>query len=421
MKKIAIVTDQLPREAYAGYLVYINSFVRRLARCGYQIEIVLTRPNITSLKWRAPPRTRLHGDGLIRLGENYFFVSPFAAAVATKKALFSILPLKWREMIVNIVYGEGGAIVRLGRFSTLKQIENAAKRIKSIAPDLILFNSIFVAGVLEKLQTHPKTYVITHDILYRRVDRLKARGYKVYPTELTKDRELDILSKFDLIIAIQENEKSIFEKLLPHKRITEVPYPVRIFRNDSYVRDSLSCIFVGSAAVHNVDGLRWFIDSVWPAVLGHVPAASLHVYGTVCRELERSAKGVVLHGPVADLKEPCFRSSVAIAPILAGSGLKIKILEYLSHGLPCVTTSVGMDGFRHVEELPIIVADTADDFAVQVVRILKDPNLVRTMEEFAYKYCEIYSEDNVFRLLEAMIAEDTAISGSGGGLNEALP
>jgi glycosyltransferase involved in cell wall biosynthesis len=78
-------------------------------------------------------------------------------------------------------------------------------------------------------------------------------------------------------------------------------------------------------------------------------------------------------GHVADLRHLYDRGCLAIAPVRYGAGVKIKVLEALTYGVPVVTTSVGAEGMKR--ELPALnVADRPEDFAAAVVSLLTDPS-----------------------------------------------
>jgi glycosyltransferase involved in cell wall biosynthesis len=131
-------------------------------------------------------------------------------------------------------------------------------------------------------------------------------------------------------------------------------------------------LFVGSNHASNLEGLEWFLERVWPVVRTHCPAAKVLVAGSICDLLHPDAhERVTLLGPVADLADVYARSALVIAPILKGSGFKIKVLEAASHGRTCVTTTVGIEGAECLSP-PFWVADTPSQFADCIIEGLGD-------------------------------------------------
>lgn len=139
--------------------------------------------------------------------------------------------------------------------------------------------------------------------------------------------------------------------------------------------DSPVVTFVGALDVAtNHDALTWFAEHVWGRIRAAVPDARWRVVGrrpdAQVRELVDATSGAELHADVADPVDFLLTSSVAVNPAVSGSGVNIKLVEYLSVGVPVVSTTRGMAGIglRHDSEL--LVADDAREFAAAVVRLL---------------------------------------------------
>jgi glycosyltransferase involved in cell wall biosynthesis len=95
---------------------------------------------------------------------------------------------------------------------------------------------------------------------------------------------------------------------------------------------------------------------------------------------------VVLLGRVKDLNPEYSAAEVCLVPLLAGSGLKIKLIEAMSYGRACVSTSIGVQGLRDIVGTTTLVADTAEDFAMAVHTLLTKPDKRQWMEAQAYQY-----------------------------------
>lgn len=138
--------------------------------------------------------------------------------------------------------------------------------------------------------------------------------------------------------------------------------------------------FVGSLDVAtNIDAVRWFAEQVWPLVLASVPSARWQVVGRKPGEAARSiveqTPGAELHGDVDDPVDFLARSSVAVNPAVSGSGVNIKLVEYLSVGVPVVSTDRGMAGIGLRADADLLVADDPASFAAAVVRLLTKPDV----------------------------------------------
>jgi polysaccharide biosynthesis protein PslH len=125
----------------------------------------------------------------------------------------------------------------------------------------------------------------------------------------------------------------------------------------------------------NEEGLRWFLAEVRPLlpdtaiveIVGGEPNSQL---------LEISSRvehcPVLWHGRVPEVDPYYRRASVFAAPLLSGSGIKIKILNALAYGLPVVTTSTGIEGFPTDWGSAIRVADSPEDFAEAIRELTAD-------------------------------------------------
>lgn len=125
----------------------------------------------------------------------------------------------------------------------------------------------------------------------------------------------------------------------------------------------------------NQDGVRWFVEEVWPRVRQAVPDCEFRLVGAHADEGLRglSPAGLRPLGRLDD--EPlgaAYRAArVAVVPLRYGAGVKGKLIEAFAWGVPAVTTPVGAEGVEGVERAAAIAADPAA-FADEVVRLLRD-------------------------------------------------
>ena len=77
---------------------------------------------------------------------------------------------------------------------------------------------------------------------------------------------------------------------------------------------------------------------------------------------------------------------IMLVPLLAGSGVRIKIIEGMAMGKPIITTSVGIEGIECNFEKDVLVADSIELFADAVCRVLKDKKLKQNLGQSARKF-----------------------------------
>jgi glycosyltransferase involved in cell wall biosynthesis len=129
-------------------------------------------------------------------------------------------------------------------------------------------------------------------------------------------------------------------------------------------------VFVGPGAYQaNAEAVAWLTRVVWPAVRRAVPEAELRLIGRGWDSVAR-VEGVSVRGYAAQLDEELREARVVVAPLFAGGGTKLKVIEGMAAARPVVTTSVGAEGIPSSPGL--IAADHPERTAAEVVRLLTD-------------------------------------------------
>ncbi len=146
-----------------------------------------------------------------------------------------------------------------------------------------------------------------------------------------------------------------------------------------------SLFFIGALDwLPNQEGLKWFLENVFSSLCEAIPGIRFHVAG---RNAPKSVlhllqdKNIIYHGEVEDAREFMKAYRVMIAPLLTGSGIRIKIIEAMALGRPVVTTPVGIEGIPAVSGREVLVSDNPEAFKDQVITLITDDNKARTLVE----------------------------------------
>lgn len=169
------------------------------------------------------------------------------------------------------------------------------------------------------------------------------------------------------------------------RRMRVVPNAVDsgTFRPPKDAPERRGLLYVGNFQhLPNVDALEYFLLDVWPLIRLDHPRAELTVAGAHppprVRRLD-GAPGVTVVGAVPDLR-PCYHGHrLLVAPIRAGSGTRLKILEAFASGLPVVSTALGAEGIEAASGRHLLIADEPAAFARAVGRLLDDDDLCRRL------------------------------------------
>ncbi len=191
-----------------------------------------------------------------------------------------------------------------------------------------------------------------------------------------------LLKDIDIVTVTSEAEHALFAGLVrtPEQCIV-VPSVLDLdeYTGDYGRRDFNSLLYAGSFGyIANYEAVRWFTQEVFGRIAGR-EALRVRVTGnTAGRDLaplQSACPQIEFTGFVDDIRPYFAQSGICIAPILAGGSTRLKIVEAMAWGTPVVSTRVGAEGLEVTHEQNILLADTPDEFAACIERLLKDRDL----------------------------------------------
>ncbi len=124
----------------------------------------------------------------------------------------------------------------------------------------------------------------------------------------------------------------------------------------------------------NVDACRFLVHEIWPLVLQDCPEARLTLVGRDPTQeiLEMANDTIEVCANVPEIQPYLARARLSLAPLRAGGGSRLKILESLAAARPVVATSIGGEGLEKLWGQGVSVVDASNEFAAEVVRFLND-------------------------------------------------
>ena len=190
--------------------------------------------------------------------------------------------------------------------------------------------------------------------------------------------ETEALSKFAKVGLCSEIDKKNLAEQQP--AVNEKTYiipngfedvPVKI--RSGKIPGQLRIGFIGILEYRpNLEGLRWFVDKVWPGILEKQPDTTLRVIGKLSDRIH-PPKGLNIEytGFVDDVTEEFDSWTAMIVPLLSGGGTRLKILESFARGCPVISTTTGAYGLK-TEGNNIIICDNPSDFGEQIIKLTGD-------------------------------------------------
>jgi len=187
-----------------------------------------------------------------------------------------------------------------------------------------------------------------------------------------------VCSQFDRCLTVSAEDRGALLALNPNLAITVIENGVDVQYYQQGIRptDANRLVFTGSMDwLPNDDAMTYFCRSALPAISREAPDVRLSIVGRNPSSAVRSLHSpprVTVTGSVPDVRPYVERSTVFVVPLRIGGGSRLKILEAMAMGKPCVSTSVGCEGLRVTPGHNILIADAPQDFAAEVVRLLGD-------------------------------------------------
>ena len=224
-----------------------------------------------------------------------------------------------------------------------------------------------------------------HHLRERREADMRASTRLRRSADATRRRELGLVRMADATWVVSPVERDMLLGQLPG---ADVRVLSNIIRDDSAglpFNERRDLLFVGGLRhPPNRDAVAWLSTEIFPRVRDALPAVRLHVVGAPGPEglPEFPAEsGIVMHGHVPDLQPLLDGCRVGLAPLRFGAGVKGKINLAMAHGQPVVATSCAVEGMHLEPGRDVLVADDADAFADQVVRLYDDATLWQALAD----------------------------------------
>jgi glycosyltransferase involved in cell wall biosynthesis len=251
-----------------------------------------------------------------------------------------------------------------------------------------------------------------HHLRFRRAAELKNDPQLERQAELCLQLETLGFTFADRSLAITETEKQAILQKWPEAVVEVVPnvHSVRISPMPWVARKGL--LFIGGYDHEpNVDAVIWFVQEVFPKVLEQIPDVPFTILGSRPPESVKqlASKNVNVVGWVPD-PEPYFEiRRVFVAPLRYGAGMKGKIGQAMSLGLPVVTTKIGAEGMQLADGAHALIADGVDAFSTAVARLHDDEVLWTSLQRAAAAHIERNFSDGVVRnILRRLCAGEIA-------------
>lgn len=223
---------------------------------------------------------------------------------------------------------------------------------------------------------------IEEDVAFLGFERkyLEARGllrfYKKAKYIILKRKELDTLKICDLAVVLnKKDEKLLIDNGIQASKIFRSCSYHGFYEDAQYSPSENDLLFYGAMnRPENYKSAIWFIENVLPELDEHY---KLIIVGAkpVRELLAYQSERVIIKGFVEEVK-PYFEACLClVAPLLLGAGIKIKILEAMSAGMPVITNEIGAEGIDLTDGINYLYCSKAQEYIEAIERLKADVKL----------------------------------------------
>ena len=217
-------------------------------------------------------------------------------------------------------------------------------------------------------------------------------GYLRQRPEDTRGAELAVVQSCDLTFSYTDIELTVLESHLKQPAaLARLPWIVEPSPLNRTFAETKDILFLGGFShPPNAQAVRFFADEVMPGVRERLPEVHFNVVGKGSDEAlaESSSEMLRVLGYVTDLDRVMADARVFVAPLLAGAGLKGKVVEAIARGLPCVLSPIAAEGTGLVDGISCLIADTKPRWIECVLKLYTDEALWAEISRNALKLAE---------------------------------
>jgi polysaccharide biosynthesis protein PslH len=269
--------------------------------------------------------------------------------------------------------------------------------------DIVQLETLFITPYIQIIRQYSKAKIVlrSHNIehlIWKRVAEITQNPLKKFYLnhlwKTLKSYEIGHLNNYDGIVTITQNDANFFLTNGCEIPIQSIPFGIRLdrFRFKEDIKTDFPSLFhIGAMNwIPNIEGVKWFLDDVWPKVQKEFPELKFYLAG---REMpqwlnESKIKNLVVVGEVDDALEFMASKAVEIVPLFSGSGIRIKIIEGMAAGKAVISTAIGAEGINVKNEKNILLANNPEDFFNAVKKCITDQNYCRSLGAEARKLIE---------------------------------
>lgn len=217
-----------------------------------------------------------------------------------------------------------------------------------------------------------------------------------------KAEEVAAMNSYDAIFTLTDIDKEKLEQNGVFKPVFTSPASIssKVSEKPFVFAQNYISYLGGAGHGPNANGVRWFVDNIWPIVLQANPKIIFQIIGNWSESQRLQYKNIPnleFKGIVENL-EDVLPGSIMVIPLLVGSGMRMKALEGIANKCNIISTKVGIEGLPFANGIDCYIEDEPEKFALRIIELLNDPLSQQTMWEKSFEwYNRYYSKEALMK------------------------
>ena len=207
----------------------------------------------------------------------------------------------------------------------------------------------------------------------------------------TQKNELEVMKKVDLVLSYNEVEHAV---ILSHNqdktKVAKWPWVVCTKEKEKAPFENREhlCFLGNYRHLPNIFAVEYFVREIMPIIREEIPGIKFFIYGAnITDEIKKlESDDVIVKGYIKDLKEMFTKHKIFVAPLISGAGIKGKVIEALSYGVPSVLTPIAVEGMNVKNNHEVLIADSPEEFAKAIYSLYTNKDLWEKISNNALEF-----------------------------------
>jgi len=388
---ILFICNKSPWPPHEGGPIAMNNLIEGVIEAGHTVKVLAINTN----KYSVEPKNIPHKYKELTSIELVYIdlgIKPFGA-------------------FANLFTGKSYHVERFISNSFKKKLKEVLKKQKF---DIVQIETLFMSPYISIIREHSNAKVVlrAHNIehlIWKRVASITGnplkKAYLMHLANTLENYEKTVLSEYDGIIPISSKDEDFF-KSESNCAVKTISFGVNTEKLSLVSKDKSEHALFHIGAMNwipNEEGIKWFLEKVWPKVNTEMPNLKLYLAGREMPSwlMDLEMNNVVVIGEVPNAYAFINSKTISIAPLFSGSGIRIKIIESMALGKAVISTTIGAEGISYTNKKDIMIADDADSYVQAIKKLYTDTDFCTAIGNNARKL--ILEEHNNSKLIDRMI------------------